>query len=164
MVAKSFRLTKTECACANCQLACQHTPGWFRPGEAERAAKLLGLTLRQFFKKCLRVNYWEAEENVYVLSPAVVERGQTGDMAPANPKGTCVFFQNNRCAIYAARPHDCAYGNPCEGLRNEKKLDAAKRDHERTVALWKAHQAQIRQLLGRKPEAEPYSFLEALYW
>ena len=49
-------------------------PGWFAPGEAERAAKLFGLTFKQFFNKYLTVDYYEGYNNnndIFVLSPAI---------------------------------------------------------------------------------------------
>jgi len=160
---KRTRLTKTECTCDRCQSACQNTPGWFRPGQAEKAAALMGLSLRQFFTRYLMVNWWEDyPENVFVLSPAVTT-GQPGHEFPGNPKGTCVFFKAGRCAIHAAKPFDCSHGNPCEERTEARRaVDVAARAE--TVKLWRKHQKQIRTLLGRKPQAAAYSYLDSILW
>lgn len=157
------RLVKTECSCATCKSACQHTPGWFRPGEADKAAALMGMTLPKFFKRYLAVNWWEAyPENTFVLSPAVTS-ARPGREANANPRGTCVFFKNGLCQIHAAKPFDCSHGNPHDQNNKTKRaqLDAARAV---TVKLWGKKQKQIHQLLGRQPEAATYSFLEAMFW
>lgn len=155
-------LKKTECTCATCQQGCTNTPGWFRPGEAEKAAKLMGLSMQKFFDTHLGVNWWVGDgRNTYVLAPALVDH-PAGEEYPGNPKGTCVFFKDGRCAIHAAKPFDCSHGNLCD------KTDAAKAEdvkaRAKTVRLWKRQQAQIRRLLGRKPESAPFPFFDALYW
>lgn len=154
---------RPECNCDKCQQACQRVPGWFRPGEAEKAAALLGLSLPAFFKRYLGVQWWEAERPTFVLAPAIVDRMEPGHEYPSNPRGQCVFFEEGRCAIHAAKPHDCAFTNPCLPQTDERAAMLT-RDRARTVTLWKRQQGQIRELLGRKPRAAAWSPLEALFW
>lgn len=156
-------LRKSECACEGCQRACRQVPGWFRPGEAEKAAAHLNLSLRVFFKRYLAVQWWEgADKNTFALAPAL-KGAESGAMYPANPKGECVFFQGGRCAIHPVKPWDCSHGNPHDA-HTDAKHAAFVQARARTVALWTKRQDQIASLLGRKPRAAVYSFLEAMFW
>lgn len=152
---------KTECSCASCQRACQKTPGWFRPGEAERAAKHLGLSLPVFFRRYLGVQWWEAATPVFVLAPAITSMSP-GEEYPGSPIGTCVFFKGGRCEIHAVKPYDCSHGNPCE-MSSPEHARELRRARRITVARWRAQQAQIRSLLGRKPKTSPFSYLDHLF-
>jgi len=158
------KLERTECACATCQSACENTPGWFRPGEAEKAAKLLGLSMKTFFRRYLGVNWYNAEDGpVFVLAPALVGE-KPGKEYPANPKGTCVFFtKDRRCRIHAAKPFGCSHGSICQTGMKESWRDE---QVNQTVPLWAKHQDQIVKLLGREPEEDmdfnPFSFLFGL--
>lgn len=156
---KRLAVEKTECACLECQNACTNTPGWFRPGEAEKAAQLMGLSLRDFFTRYLGVNWWVAEEDVFVLAPALVG-AEPGREYPANPRGTCVFFKDGRCEIHAAKPYDCAHGNPHEAFEGER-MAAHRYQRQVTVRLWRRQQHQIETLLGRDPRADELSIFEA---
>lgn len=40
-----------SCQCVRCVNACRYRPGWFLPGEAEKAAELKGVPLADFFKQ-----------------------------------------------------------------------------------------------------------------
>lgn len=61
-----------DCRCEKCRAGCVRRPGWFAPGEATKAAAELGLTLEEFFKQYLCVDFWCDSENgdVELLSPA----------------------------------------------------------------------------------------------
>lgn len=138
--------TKESCTCAECQAECVRKPGWFMPGEAEKAAELLGVSLERLFRTHLMADYWEADGTLpltYVLSPAVVS-GKPGGVFPKDPHGTCVFFVNGRCSIHAAKPHECReafHGTPLPGV------------HRGILDAWNnpEAQAQIERLLGAKP-------------
>lgn len=159
---KTPRLTKTECVCATCQRACENTPGWFRPGEAEKAAKFLKLSMRTFFKRYLGVNWYSTPDGpVFVLAPALVGE-EAGQEYPADPRGRCVFFtKDRRCLIHAAKPFGCSHGSPCETGMTPLWKEA---HQEVTVPLWAKHQDQIVKLLGRKPEEdENFSPLAMLF-
>lgn len=138
-----------------------YKPGWLMPGEAEDAAKLLGLTLKEFFDKYLGVDWWEASEadetgdgtdvDIFVLAPALVN-AEPGCEYPGNPRGKCVFYKNELCKINKAKPHECA-----KFLHNEKEMVKSK-IHWKVASAWntKENQSQIAELLGREPEAEQY--------
>lgn len=134
--------------CGRCVAGCGHKPGWFLPGEAEKTAAFMGMTLPEFFSAFLAVDWWEAVPEaglpeVFVLSPAVTQ-GVPGQEFPADPRGTCVFFQEGRCRIHPVKPHECREtwcGDPFAGPMA----------HHEAMTAWAGHQGQIRELLGRSP-------------
>ncbi len=129
------------------------------PGQAEKAARFLGLEPREFFHRYLMVDFWgksdEMDRDIFVLAPAVVGQ-EPGREYPANPEGACVFYQKGKCRIHAVKPFECLMTFHTDG-----KAQSHKR-HRKIAEAWAGHQAQIRAFLGRKPEL-PDSF-EMLGW
>ena len=139
---------KFECTCNECKAACQHKPGWFMPGEAEKTAKYLKLSFQDFFNKYLGVDWWEDDTPIFTLAPAIVGE-ETGSEYPGNPKGQCVFFNNNElCDIHPVKPFECARMN-CD----ETNINGC---HEKVAKAWVDNQTQIIELLGREPKTEGY--------
>ena len=95
-----------DCKCEQCKSACTHKPGWFKPGEPEKVAKFLGITVKDLFDTKLMVDWWEADEDIFVIAPAI-KSGDIGGMYPANPKGQFVFFKNGLCEIIDVKPFEC---------------------------------------------------------
>lgn len=145
---------KTECQCETCQSYCTNCPGWFAPGEAEKAAAYLKMPLQEFFSKYLGVNWWVDDEDIFLLAPATT-RMQPGNEYPSNPRGQCVFFEAGRCKIHPVKPKECA----C--VSHASTREEASQVHEGIAMEWRAHQAQITELLGREPEASPFSWWDA---
>lgn len=134
-----------DCTCKVCVEACTFKPGYFAPGEAERAATLLGLTLQEFFDQYLGVDWYDKDETIFVLSPALAYMGG-GGMFPPDPRGRCIFLdEHNRCKIHAAKPWECRRYH--HGLSSEH-VDA---HHEAVASMWKGHEQQLTDLLGRAP-------------
>lgn len=134
-----------SCTCHECQAACQRKPGWFLPGEAERAAQLMDMTMEDFFSRYLAVDWLEDyPDDIFVLSPVVVGE-DPGEEFPGDPRGTCVFYVEGRCQIHEAKPYECrAYW--C-GMKRGDALS-----HEEVGRRWAGEpQEQIRTLLGREP-------------
>lgn len=144
----------TDCSCSTCQSACQYKPGWFTPGEAEKAAEFLGIDLQTFFREHLAVDWWAAdstfESDVFLLSPAVVGE-ETGAEFPANPRGHCVFYADGQCTIHAVKPFECR-----QTMHTDSDAVVAER-HKSIARQWENSQEQIRDLLGRDPESEEYA-------
>ena len=140
--------------CYKCSGACSVKPGWFLPGEAEKAADFLGVTLEDLFTTKLAVDWWESDhefpETVFLLAPAMV--GETpGEEYPGDPQGTCVFLtEDKRCAIHEVKPHECAAYWHGEDANNIPVR------HKRVATEWTEHQDQITKLLGREPEESYY--------
>ena len=134
--------------CGVCRSGCDRKPGWFLPGEAEKTAAHLGITLPELFRDYLAVDWWVAgQEPVFLLSPAV--RGnEAGREFPGDPRGTCVFYEGGRCRIHPAKPHECA-STWCGGGPPDV--------HRTTAMAWQDHQGQLRELLGREPRDQPFS-------
>jgi Fe-S-cluster containining protein len=145
----------SECTCDRCQKACQNKPGWFLPGEAEKAAELLGMPLPEFFRTKLGVDWYEGEKPVFVLSPAITTM-PAGETFPSDPMGTCVFFESGRCTIHAAKPFECRM------FLHGQQFDETDKRHADVAAAWVNHQAQIEELYGDEPEAVEEDALSAL--
>jgi len=111
----------------------------------------MGLPMQEFFDRYLAVDWYEGyPEDTFLLSPAIV--GATpGDMFPASPRGVCVFYQEGRCQIHEAKPHECR-----EYWCGAPASDEAPR-HRGVAKAWEANQEQLTDLLGREPESEEYS-------
>jgi Fe-S-cluster containining protein len=104
--------------CRRCGRCCRKHPGWFAPGEPEKAAMLLGLPMADFVKKYLIIDYIETNwGKIEVFVPVKVDK----DGVPVEPtnskasrvypmkKGTCIFYDEAEkgCRIYFARPIEC---------------------------------------------------------
>lgn len=139
---------KFECTCKKCVSACKHKPGWFAPGEVEKAAEYLDLTLQDFFDKYLAVDWWEGDPPTFILAPAIIGEG-TGSEYPGDPKGQCVFLNNNLCDIHKVKPIECSTMN-CTASDSGNV-------HEEVYKMWIENQEQIVELLGRKPKAKEYA-------
>jgi Fe-S-cluster containining protein len=141
---------RESCTCDYCRAGCTRKPGWFLPGEAERAAEFMGLAPPEFFGRYLAVDWWEADDRLgqtFVLSPAIAGE-ETGTEFPGNPGGTCVFYKDDRCQIHEVKPHECR--DLWCGDRSARPI------HLDTAKAWSGHQDVISALLGRDPEAELY--------
>jgi len=107
-------MNKTECSCDRCIKACANgNPGWFLPGEAEKAAELLGINFDEFKRQYLVIDFWcTPDGDCEVLAPAKVNTQYLGRMVSwgyAFEKGRCVFLnEQNLCRIHKAKPFECA--------------------------------------------------------
>lgn len=146
-------IPKSECACAECQSYCRHKPGWFLPGEAEKAAEFVGMTLPEFFKAHLAVDWIERDEEdeeTFILAPALADE-EAGTEYPGNPRGVCSLYRDGKCLIHEAKPHECAITHHEQDSRQE-----AARRHLEIGRAWRDHQQQIHDLLGREPVSAFY--------
>lgn len=135
-----------ECSCSGCVSACEHVPGWFKPGEAEKVAAFLGMSLERLFREHLSVEYWIGGNEVFALRPNT-DHGVAGQLAPYKPMGRCVFLKDGKCGIHAVKPFECReflHGDPDE-IVNAR--------HEQVADSWRTEeaQAQIRTLYGSQP-------------
>jgi len=132
-----------ECQCNVCKKACVYCPGWFLPGEAEKAAEYLDIPLQDFFDNYLGVNWWGGSKPIFVLAPALTGK-ETGMEYPEDPRGQCIFYKDELCSIHLVKPYECAMlvcGAPYAPERHFSVADA-----------WKGHQEQISNLLGHEPK------------
>jgi Fe-S-cluster containining protein len=105
-----------ELGCIRRGLCCKSNPGTFAPGEAEKAAELLGLTPDQFVRKYLVVTSATVDgEEVPMFTPVKLGQENKPQIKPGTPadrlyymfRGPCIFFKDNGCRIYEARPLEC---------------------------------------------------------
>lgn len=134
-----------DCSCSTCVGACHRRPGWFKPGEVETAASLVGMSIKDFFSKYIMVDYWLNYPNrpIFILSPATP--GRAGRIAPLTPLGRCIFLVDDRCSIHEAKPYECAIYD------HSFTSKEAAANHKDAAMAWKDHQAQIIELLGHDP-------------
>lgn len=148
--------TRESCTCDRCVSSCHRTPGWMKPGEAEKIATYLHISLRKLFREKLAVDWWTGTTPTFVLSPAIVGKAKGAEM-PYVAKGTCVFLKEGRCSIHPVKPFECAVSF-CGDGPVERKGSA----HEVCAKAWMKpkHQKQITELLGREAEEAHGSIFE----
>ena len=127
-----------ECACHKCISACEHNPGWFAPGEPEKAAAYLNQTMEEFSKNLI-TDYWGCEKTgkvLYVTAPRKV--GVDADRSVASweypfVKAPCVFLKNGRCSIHAVKPRECRDAMICKKTFGSREAIARE---------WEEHRAK----------------------
>ena len=146
-----------DCECSSCRGACESKPGWFMPGEAEKAAEHLGVSLKELFDNSLSVDWWEKDaeldHDVFVLSPAVWG-GSPGEEFDADPKGVCVFFKEGRCSIHEVKPFECRQ------LLHTDSPEMVSARHRSVRDAWDTdeNQLSVEQTLGRDPVVTEYFY------
>ncbi len=146
---------RISCECSICKSACKNKPGWFKPDEAEKVAKYLNITMKQFFDKYLSVDWYQEDgKDYYPLSP-VAKINFAGKMWPYNPTGECVFFENGRCKIYIVVPFEC------REYYHEDTREVCKKRHSKTAKLWGDKEEYLTKLLKHPPyPPEPNSLMD----
>lgn len=132
---------KIECACPKCVGCCTRTPGWFAPGEAEKAAKHLGMPMREFERMYLAravwydcdhgdIYAWTPRNNSQLQGPSPVPESSMG-----NRRGRCVFLTDkDLCAIHPAKPIECALTLAC---KPDQKPRDGRQDREWIEQQWR---------------------------
>lgn len=128
-----------DCTCEECIGACMSSPGWFKPGEAEKAAEYMGMSILEFFREYLIVDYWVSSPDILTLAPVKEnspERGgRLASFEYAFGPGRCVFLdENSRCRIHAAKPWECKTAMLCQerpNLRSQISEAWNTPDHQR---------------------------------
>lgn len=111
-------MPKVECSCDKCKGCCEGSPGWFLPGEAEKAAALLGIPYGEF-RKSLIVDYWitsDGEQDVLTPRKQGLEMNRKrASWGYAFQSAPCVFLtEDKQCRIHAAKPYECAVAKACD--------------------------------------------------
>jgi Fe-S-cluster containining protein len=145
-----LRDEQKSCQCKKCSAACSWKPGWFLPGEAEKAAEFMKMHIKDFFKKYLAVDWWNGKnpgEETFVIAPALSGH-PTGEEYSVVPTGACIFFVNSKCAIHEAKPFECQMF-----WHGETAHSSGKNRHKEVADAWRDHQNEVEQILGRRPVA-----------
>lgn len=141
----------TDCTCEVCVRACKQQPGWFAPGEAEKAAKLLGIPFGKFEAEFLVIDHC-SDENApdapLVYAPKKIGVDPEGILSERTyrrkaQRGQCIFLKDDRCSIHAAKPFEC---------RNVLACDWKHGTRDEVEALWIKAGAP----LGMRPYHEGY--------
>ena len=146
---------RISCDCDICKNACSFKPGWFKFGEAEQVAKYLNITLEKLFNDYLSVDWYSEQGNdYYVLSPSVTKISP-GGMFSYNPKGECVFYQDNKCKIHPVAPYEC------KAYYHENGFAETNKRHKEIAKEWRGKESYLELLLGCKPYTpEPKNFAD----
>lgn len=107
------------CSCSRCVKLCLGAPGWFLPGEASAAAKSLGMTFPNFFKRFLGIACWYNvnTNTTLIMSPRTVN--DKGNLYGDRERGRCLFLGTNGCKLsYDCRPEECRVSYGCD-LRHD---------------------------------------------
>ncbi len=148
-----------ECQCGVCKNACETRAGWRIPGDAERIAAFLGISLSYLFKTRLAVDYWLGDDtnnsSVFILAP-VVYGATPGELYPYRPYGICTFYKDDLCEVHDVKPFECAT------MMHGDKPKVTEKRHRSIMESWRSHQEQITALYGKEPYVEEPSMLDAL--
>lgn len=137
-----------DCSCERCRNFCRTKPGWFTPDQIDIVGRKLNLTIKDLFTRYLTVDpvligAARGWTGVYVLAPAIVGKG-SGSVSDPNAKGTCVWFENGRCAIHDVKPRECGLVDHSTTPEDTDLLRAA------IVRHWRPHKRLIQNLYGKK--------------
>jgi hypothetical protein len=122
-----------------------------KPGEAEKIATFLNISVEELFRDYLNVDWWErGDDPIFVLSPGIGGE-EPGTEFPFVAKGRCVFLKDGLCSIHAVKPFECGEAWCADG-----PVDRSESAHKKVADAWDApeHQAQITTLLGRTPKTD----------
>jgi Fe-S-cluster containining protein len=99
---------------------CENAPGWFAPGEMEKAAEWMGVPPEQFFAKyivlqAVRLPNEPGNPMVEAFVPTKVDAkgeplegaGRRSSRVYQYMNGPCVFYKDRLCAIHPVRPLEC---------------------------------------------------------
>lgn len=119
-----------SCTCKKCIECCNHQPGWFLPGEAEKAAEHLNMTFDDFKNEFLVIEYWVGGAMVYAPRKKYQPKGCiVAAHSDAFIPGKCVFLdKNSRCRIHTVKPAECKEVMACQSGKpkiNRNKIQKA---------------------------------------
>lgn len=112
---------KKDCQCDKCVRACKSQPGWFAPGEAEKAAKFYEIPF-DVFKEMLIIDYWikdnsDYDNKTYVYAPrkiGIEENSLCASWGYTFKEAPCIFLEKGKCLIHKAKPFECRHSMPCD--------------------------------------------------
>ena len=137
------------CDCDACKSACMNKPGWFLPGEIEKVADYLKISVQELFNEYLAVDHYckfekDTHEEYFIISPATIDF-EPGQMFPFYPGGTCVFFKDQKCIIHPVAPFECRQ------YHHSMKVKDVYEIHCNIALQWTSKKDQIKKLLGQDP-------------
>jgi hypothetical protein len=143
----------SECACQYCKEACSRRPGFFRRHQIEPLAAAHNMSVSEFARKHLQVDFFSSGKSklydVCMLVPRL--KGYPGgSLIPADPRGVCHWLIQGRCTIHTlGKPAECAELTHVPGSLE----DYVDMDRDAIAATWVGAQLWIEALLGRQFKA-----------
>lgn len=105
---------KEACSCSECKILCHGNTGWFLPEQIAPAADHMGLSIPEFFKKYLIIEYWVGGENVLAPRRYFQEGQRKARTFDAFEKGRCNLLEEGGCALpLNLRPIECSTAKGC---------------------------------------------------
>lgn len=140
------------CRCESCINRCEVAPGWLIPGEIEKIATFLNLSLENLFLNFISIDYWVADriffDDIFVLSPSTIDVIPGNIFPTDNRYGKCIFLKEEKCLIHPVKPYECKMVYHDTSKADEYKL------HIKVAEMWDndENKKQIIQLLGKNKE------------
>lgn len=129
---------RKQCNCETCASLCSGNPGWFLPGEAEKAAEALSMSIETFLQDLCIIEYWTGSPDIYVLAPRRSRQEHFGVARWADVFRTgspCRMLGQAGCRLSVDhRPTECATTFGCS---EEQSLS-----REQIVRLWDTPELQ----------------------
>lgn len=104
--------TTRDCSCFKCVRACKHIPGWFAPGELEKAAAFCEAPSVEDFKRDFlkEVGFLADDQWIEIWRPRM-----PGYDDHSVKEKRCVFLSElDRCTIHPVKPMECREALLCE--------------------------------------------------
>jgi Fe-S-cluster containining protein len=122
-----------DCKCDKCIAGCKRNPGWFAPGEAEKAAAHCNMTLDEFKNEYLVKEWWAGGPSVYAPRRTTQPKGfPTASFRDGFDHSTCIFLdEEDLCAIHDVKPMECGISYGCK--QYDSPTNAIR---EQVVKLW----------------------------
>jgi Fe-S-cluster containining protein len=106
-----------EPGCVRSGRCCRSSPGWFGPGQIEKAAEFLEMEADIFARTYLVIDHTEVDGvRVEVFAPLKLGRDGAPLVRPLSradrlyqlARAPCIFFDGAGCRIHGAHPVECA--------------------------------------------------------
>lgn len=95
---------RTSCACDQCKKFCRRQPGSLVPGDLDRIAAFLKLSVEEASK------YFCASPGSIVKDSSDGQAWRIGTICPKTKGGRCVFLTpDNKCSIHPVSPFGCSH-------------------------------------------------------
>lgn len=134
---------RTTCACDDCVRCCKEQPGPLVPGDMERIAAHLGVSMAE-----AKGHFWSSP-GALVMDTATGRQFRVRTITPRAVRGRCVFLgDDDRCRVHPVAPAGCAYFDT-----HMQSVEA----HRRAVAVVRLQQDEDYQRLRQElPVADSY--------
>lgn len=143
------------CSCDACASACRNDPGRFLPGEIDRLAAYLKISVEELWREYLILKKLSLKGSfIWVPAPAkfktkfryVTKPGHRAKDYHEKERGRCVFLNSEGlCTIHAVKPYECGAYMGCKHTFQGRPYKAAQVEAY-FFKHWKGHQDELPEL------------------